>query len=141
MAKIYVASSWRNQYYSDVVDRLREAGHEVYDFSNHPQGKGGFHWSDVDPNYMDWNVDQYREGMKSPRAQQQFSNDIQALEWADTCVLILPCGCSAHTEAGWLVGKGKRTIVYIPEMQEAELMYMLFNLVTDDLSESLSFIA
>ena len=78
MAKIYVASSWRNQYYSDVVDRLREAGHEVYDFRNPPQGTGGFHWSDVDPNYMEWSVDQYREGMKSSRAQQQFSNDIQA---------------------------------------------------------------
>ena len=72
MAKIYVASSWRNQYYSDVVDRLREAGHEVYDFRNPPQGTGGFHWSDVDPNYIDWSVDQYREGMKSPRAKQQF---------------------------------------------------------------------
>ena len=140
MAKIYVASSWRNQYYSDVVNRLREAGHEVYDFRNPLQGTGGFHWSDVDPNYMDWKVDQYREGMKSPRAQQQFSNDIQALECADTCVLILPCGRSAHTEAGWLAGKGKKTIVYIPEMQEAELMYMLFDLVTDSLDEVISFL-
>ena len=140
MAKIYVASSWRNQYYSDVVDRLREAGHEVYDFRNPPQGTGGFHWSDVDPNYMEWSVDQYREGMKSSRAQQQFFNDIQALEWADTCVLILPCGRSAHTAAGWLAGKGKRTIVYIPEMQEAELMYMLFDLVTDSLDEVISFL-
>lgn len=140
MAKIYVASSWRNQYYSDVVNRLREAGHEVYDFRNPPQGTGGFHWFDVDPNYMDWNVDQYREGMKSPRAQQQFFNDIHALEWADTCVLILPCGRSAHTEAGWLAGKGKKTIVYITEMQEAELMYMLFDLVTDSLDEVISFL-
>ena len=140
MAKIYVASSWRNQYYSAVVDRLREAGHEVYDFRNPPPGTGGFHWSDVDPNYIKWSVDQYREGMKSPKAKQQFSNDIQALEWADTCVLVLPCGRSAHTEAGWLAGKGKRTIVYIPEMQEAELMYMLFDLVTDDLDEVVSFL-
>ena len=104
------------------------------------QGTGGFHWSDIDPNYMDWSVDQYREGMKSPRAQQQFSNDIQALEWADTCVLILPCGRSAHTEVWWLAGKGKRTIVYIPEMQEAELMYILFDLVTDSLDEVISFL-
>ena len=140
MAKIYVASSWRNQYYTEVVDRLRDAGHEVYDFRNPPQGTGGFHWSDVDPNYMDWNVDQYRDGMKSPRAQQQFSNDIQALEWADTCVLILPCGRSAHTEAGWLAGKGKRTIVYIPKMQEAELMYKLFDFVSGDLDEIIAYL-
>ena len=140
MAKIYVASSWRNQYYTEVVDKLREAGHEVYDFRNPPQGTGGFHWSDVDPNYMDWNVDQYREGLKSPRAEQQFANDIEALTWADTCVLILPCGRSAHTEAGWMAGAGKKVVVYIPEMQEAELMYMLFDLVTDSLDEVISFL-
>ena len=140
MAKIYVASSWRNQYYSDVVNRLRETGHEVYDFRNPPQGTGGFHWSDVDADYMNWNVTQYREGLKSPKAQQQFANDIEALTWADTCLLVLPCGRSAHTEAGWLAGKGKRTIVYIPEMQEAELMYMLFDLVTDSLDEVISFL-
>ena len=66
--------------------------------------------------------------------------DIQALEWADTCVMVLPCGRSAHTEAGWLAGKGKRTVVYIPEMQEAELMYLLFDLVTDNLEEVVSFL-
>jgi len=34
--KIYVASSWRNDYYPKVVAKLREAGHEVYDFRNPP---------------------------------------------------------------------------------------------------------
>ena len=140
MAKIYVASSWRNQYYTDVVGRLSEAGHEVYDFRNPPKGTGGFHWSDINPNYMEWSVEQYREGLKSQKTEQQFANDIEALTWADTCLLVLPCGRSAHTEAGWLAGKGKRTIVYIPEMQEAELMYMLFDLVTDSLDEVISFL-
>ena len=31
MARIYVASSWRNKYYPEVVERLRGAGHEVLD--------------------------------------------------------------------------------------------------------------
>ena len=35
---IYVASSWRNTYYPDVVAALRNAGHEVYDFRNPPTG-------------------------------------------------------------------------------------------------------
>ena len=43
MARIYVASSWRNQYYPAVVTRLREAGHEVYDFRNPPHGGTGFY--------------------------------------------------------------------------------------------------
>ena len=29
MAKIYVASSWRNQYFPEVVKKLREYGHEI----------------------------------------------------------------------------------------------------------------
>ena len=49
MAKIYVASSWRNQYYPDVVKKLREYGHEVYDFRNPPHNHGAFLWKNIDP--------------------------------------------------------------------------------------------
>ena len=45
--KIYVASSWRNEYYPEVVAKLREAGHDVYDFRNPPSGDPGFKWSGV----------------------------------------------------------------------------------------------
>ena len=50
MAKIYVASSWRNPYFPEVVEALRAAGHEVYDFRNPPHGGAGFHWTDIDEN-------------------------------------------------------------------------------------------
>ena len=116
MARIYVASSWRNPYFPEVVTRLREAGHEVYDFRNPPHGGAGFHWTDVDsdaPNQA----------------------DIDALTWADTCVLVLPCGRSAHTEAGWMAGAGKRVLAYLPEMVEPELMYKLFDDVAGSLEE------
>ncbi len=63
----------------------------------------------------------------------QFANDMEALEWANTCVLVLPCGRSAHTEAGWCKGRGMKTIVYIPNMEEPELMYKLFDAVTDSI--------
>ena len=32
--KIYVASCWHNGYYPEVVAKLREARHDVYDFRN-----------------------------------------------------------------------------------------------------------
>ena len=51
---------------------------------------------------------------------------------ADVCVLVLPCGRSAHTEAGGMAGAGKKVIVYIPEMLEPELMYKLFDAVVDN---------
>ena len=132
MAKIYVASSWRNQYYPEVVAKLREAGHEVYDFRNPPHGGNGFRWTDIDENAPNWSFKQYAEGLHHPKAERQFAADIEALRWADTCVLVLPCGRSAHTEAGWMAGVGKRVIVYIPEMVEPELMYKLFETVTNE---------
>ena len=108
MAKIYVASSWRNPYYPEVVAKLREAGHEVYDFRNPPHGGNGFRWTDIDENALSWRFDQYAEGLHHPKAERQFKADLEALEWADTCVLVLPCGRSAHTEAGWMAGRGKK---------------------------------
>ena len=137
MARIYVASSWRNAYYPEVVRVLREAGHEVYDFRNPPHGGNGFRWTDIDKNAPNWNFDQYAEGLHHPKAERQFQADLEALDWADTCVLVLPCGRSAHTEAGWMKGAGKKTIVYIPEMEEPELMYKLFDAVVDSLERIL----
>lgn len=71
------------------------------------------------------------EGLHHPKAERQFSADLEALEWADTCVLILPYARSAYTEAGWMAGAGKRVVVYIPEMEEPELMYKLFTFITN----------
>ena len=64
MARIYVESSWRNSFYPEAVKRLREYRHEVYDFRNPPQGGRGFHWTDIDPNCIDWSFSQYAQGMK-----------------------------------------------------------------------------
>ena len=140
MARIYVASSWRNTCYPEVVARLKEAGHEVYDFRNPPHGGNGFRWTDIDNNAPNWTFGQYAEGLHHPKAERQFAADLEALEWADTCVLVLPCGRSAHTEAGWMSGAGKKVIAYIPEMVEPELMYKLFDKVVgtlDDLVKNL----
>ena len=133
MASIYVASSWRNPYYPEVVNRLKAEGHDVYDFRNPPHGGSGFHWTDVDVNAPNWTFEQYAEGLLHPLAERQFEADLCALEHADKCVLVLPCGRSAHTEAGRMACKGKRVIVYIPEMVEPELMYKLFDDVVGDI--------
>lgn len=137
MAKIYVASSWRNKYYPEVVEALRAKGHEVYDFRNPPLGGNGFRWTDIDEKALEWSFDEYSEGLHHPKAERQFKADLEALEWADTCVLVLPSGRSAHTEAGWMAGAGRRVFVYIPEMQEPELMYKLFDGVVGSMEDLL----
>ena len=133
--KIYVASSWRNSYYPDVVIKLRATGHDVYDFRNPPSGDPGFKWENVDSRYMEWTPEEYRDHLMHPKAVRQFGNDIEAMEDCDTCVLVLPCGRSAHTEAGWFAGRGKMVLAYIPEKQEPELMYKLFSGVCCSMEE------
>ena len=135
-----MASSWRNEFYPEVVEALRRAGHEVYDFRNPPSGDEGFKWSCVAENYMEWSPQEYREQLEHPKTVRQFDNDIKAMETCDTCVLVLPCGRSAHTEAGWFAGRGRTVVVYIPVRQEPELMYKLFSAVCcsmDELVEAL----
>lgn len=132
---IYVASSWRNPYYEVVVKRLRQEGFPIYDFRNPPHGGNGFHWTNVDKNAPNWTFKEYEEGLRHPLAERQFAADLEALQQADTCVLVLPCGRSAHTEAGWMTGAGKRVIAYIPEMVKPELMYKLFDRVVGNLND------
>ena len=139
--KIYVASSWRNEFYEDVVSSLRAAGHDVYDFRNPPSGDEGFKWSCVAEDYMDWAPQEYRKQLMHPKAVRQFGNDMRAMESCDVCVLVLPCGRSAHTEAGWFAGRGREVYVYIPIRQEPELMYKLFTGVCCTMDELLEALA
>lgn len=124
MAKIYVASSWRNLRQPSIVQALRSAGHEVYDFRNPGPGKTGFAWSEIDAAWLSWTGDNFRSALKHPFAQAGFALDHQAMEWADTFVMVLPCGRSAHLELGWACGARKRTIILLEQQQEPELMYL-----------------
>lgn len=125
--KIYVASSWRNPYQPGVVELLRQLGHEVYDFRNPAPGNKGFAWSDIDEDWEEWNTGQYVEALEHPIAEKGFKLDFDAMQWADACVMILPCGRSANTEAGWMKGAGKKVFVYSPVKQEPELMYKIYD--------------
>lgn len=124
--KIYLASSWRNLYQADVLAELRYAGFEVYDFKNPAPGNTGFGWRQTIDRKIETGAD-LLEALAHPRAQQGFDLDFGAMKWADVCVLLLPCGNSAHLEAGWFAGQGKRVVVLCPELREPELMYKCFD--------------
>ena len=66
--KIYLASSWRNQYQPKMVETLQAEGHDVYDFRNPPNGSG-FGWEQLDPNWESWPVRSYREALRHPIAE------------------------------------------------------------------------
>jgi hypothetical protein len=133
--KVYVASSWRNAAHPGVVDELRAHGHEVYDFRNPPNPRGGFSWSEIDPTAprtvvgspkMDMPARHIIDMLGHPRADDGFESDMGALHWCDACVLVLPCGRSAHLEAGWAAGAGKFTVGLIAD-GEPDLMWKMLD--------------
>ena len=124
---------------------LRDANHLVYDFRNPKPGDTGFHWSDVDPEWKAWSPTAYRTALTHPISLSGFRSDYDAMEWADTGVLVLPSGRSAHLEAGYFVGAGKDLfILLLPEEDHAvlpELMYLMANRICvtqDELLDALT---
>ena len=137
--RIYVASSWREPRQPVVVDALRVAGHEVYDFRNPAEGNHGFHWSEIDPNWEQWGPDQFVEGLRHPLADQGFGFDLRAMQWADACVHVVPetAGRSSHLELGWCAGTGKLTIILV-NASEPELMYKLADHIVTSIDDVLA---
>lgn len=144
MTNIYVASSWRNMMQQGVVHTLRAARFDVYDFQNPPGGKG-FAWNQVElehsksltdttPTVLDVSdTAKYLEALEHPRAVEGFNADFDAMKNADTFVLVLPCGRSAHLELGWAVGAGKRTAVLLDDPCTPELMYKMVDYLAPSL--------
>lgn len=123
--RIYVASSWRNARQPEVVQALRTAGHEGYDFRNPAPGNNGFHWSAIDPDWRNWDGRGFLQALSHPIAESWYGFDKEALDWCNACVMVMPCGRSAHLEAGYTIGQGKPTAMLLEEQQEPELMYKL----------------
>jgi hypothetical protein len=130
--RIYVASSWRNEIQPSIVTRFRQEGFEVYDFKN-PPDRTGFGWHRIDPDWPTWSNSEFLRALEHPLSVAGFRSDADALRACDACVLVMPCGRSAHLELGWAIGAGKWSAILLTQQAEPELMVKLADLVTDDL--------
>ena len=119
MARIYVASSWKNMTQQALVKELRKRGHQVYDF-RHPQGRNDRNvWEsvarsrDLKAAYQQNTLtpSDFETMLQDKKAKERFNEHFAAMSDADTCILLLPCGRSAHSEAGYMAGAGKRVFV------------------------------
>ena len=135
--KIYVATSWRNEYQPGVVAVLRKAGFDVYDFRD----EEGFSWRTVDPNWQAWTPIEYINGLAHPFAERGYKRDMDALIACDACVYVLPCGPSASLEMGFARGAGKLCVAYVPEVREPDLMVRMAHLVTTQLLAVIAFLS
>lgn len=132
---IYVASSWRNEKRHDaMLKALQGTGADVYNFRNPAHGATGFAWEDVDQKWGTWSAADMVDGLDHPVARKGFRADMNALAAADLCILVLPCGRSAHLELGYAVGAGKPTAVWLDD-GEAELMYAMVDFLSPDAND------
>lgn len=89
----------------------------------------------------DWEpVSDYLEMIAHPRAVAGYDSDFAAMNRADTFVMVLPCGKSAHLEIGWAVGAGKRTAILCEDPIEPELMYRMVDYVAPTLMDLLAWL-
>lgn len=127
--KIYLASSWQNKEYEQVLNTLRLEGYETYDFK-HPENKelSSFNWEKLDKKSNRWSCSDFKKALNHPETIKAFQKDFQAMQEADFCVLLLPCGRSAHSEAGWMKGNGKKVFILdLSENPKPELMYRMYD--------------
>lgn len=141
-SRIYVASSWRNYAQPAVVHLLRHEGFDVYDFRNPsevivdddgrpsygpPKKNEGFSWREIDPGWRNWTHEEYLDALESSEAEEGFRHDYDAMMAADIGVVVLPCGASAHLEAGFFDGHPDKHLVIVlpPEWDDEEATQFL----------------
>lgn len=97
------------------------------DGSDHVWSGSTDHWTTPIPPY------QFISAMEHERSIAGFQRDMNHLRDAEAVILLLPCGKSAHLEAGWAAGAGKPLALYAPEPLQPELMYGMMELITADI--------
>jgi hypothetical protein len=107
--RIYIASSWKNALEVRKLAKILESeGHQVYDFTDETK-HFSFNLNDV----ANRNEIEYIKFLEDiPESRKAFDVDKAGLEWADTVIMLQPCGRSSHLELGYGVGKGKTGYIY-----------------------------
>lgn len=134
--RLYLATSWRNQRYETVKATFEAQGHFVYDFKQE-----GFAWEQVGLDPETAGPEQLVAALNHPRAVEGFERDARHVENADALVLLLPCGRSAHLEAGYALGRRIPVAILLSEHDyKPELMYSWADLITLELPKVISWV-
>lgn len=126
-----MASSWRNERQPEVVAQLGEAGHEVYDFRATGRVFLGA-WTGGPTEAAE-----IRAKLNDAPARDTFLRHWQAMAETEACVLLCPCGPSAHLEAGHFVGASKPLFILLSD-GEPELMYRMATRLCTSVGELVS---
>jgi len=125
---IYLASSWKNkEAVLEMAEMLKYEGHTVDAFCDE-ENRVSFNWSELldimDREGKDITELDAKDMMSHWRVREAFQEDKKYLDWSDAVIMLMPCGRSAHLEAGYAAGCGKKLyIIGGFEKGEFETMY------------------
>lgn len=93
---------------------LKDHGHEVDAFCDE-QNRISFNWSEILEIMKTENIDVSKtdaiDMMQHWRVQKAFREDKKMIDWADAVIMLMPCGRSAHLEAGYAAGSSKKLYI------------------------------
>ena len=119
MSNIYLIGSLRNPDIGKIANKLREAGHEVFDdwYSAGPEADD--YWQ----KYEIAKGNNYKQALEGYAAKHVYSFDKFHLDRNDIAVLALPAGKSAHLELGYVIGCGKPGYILLDNPDRWDVMY------------------
>lgn len=133
--RVYIAGSFRNAVLCREAGAiLRDAGFSTYVFCD--EGSEAFKHSTAIREKNLINSFTPMSALQNEHIQTIYDLNMTELSQADVVVLILPCGKSAHMEAGWIKGVEGRLIIYGDMLKgEFDAMYGMADLVTNNFDE------
>lgn len=139
----YVAGRWRNHAaIQTVVDAIRKTGKTAYCFIDNEYDSDGIKQAKnpLPTETVQSNVEHLTDWQTNPTFRKMFDNDMNGLKEAETFVLVLPAGLSAHMELGVAYGLGKKCYgVGTPD--KVESLYLMFDEIFPDVEKLVEKIA
>lgn len=130
---IYIAGSMKNREgIIKVIQALEAAGYDTFYDWIMPGEETDQKWQEFEQALGH----DYLYALNSPHANDVFEFDKHWLDRADAFVLVYPAGRSAHTELGYMVGKGKPAFILLDgEPDRWDVMVLFANGVMKDTAE------
>lgn len=132
MKQIYLAGSFAHKgYVRNLAEKIRFYGHTVYCFCD--ENELAFRLSEKIREYNIHKTFTPQTALDNPDVRRIGLENWERLKHVDIVIVALPCGKSAHLEAGWAKGKDKKVYVFgTMYMGEFDAMYVMCDGVFDD---------
>lgn len=130
--QIYLIGSLRNPLITDLGNKLRREGFDIFDDWMAAGPEADDHWQA----YETARRRHYGEALAGAAARNVFEFDKRNLDASAGAILVMPAGKSGHLELGYMVGRDKYTAVLFDKVPDRyDVMYQFVNDICFDYGE------